>query len=56
MQQLCLLIVQEIKHLHQSNPRHEEEQREPLVKTQPFPQHGDRKQCCGEDLQLISDL
>lgn len=44
------------RHLHQRDSSHEDEQREPLVDPQLCPQHGDRKQGCGEDLQLVCDL
>lgn len=44
------------RYLHQSDSSHEEDQREPLVETQPFPQHRNRKQRCGENLQLVCDL
>lgn len=44
------------QHLHQRDSSHEDEQREPLMDPQLCPQHGDRKQGCGEDLQLVCDL
>lgn len=43
-------------HLHKSHSGHQDEQREPLVETQLFPQHGDRKQSRGEYFQLVCDL
>lgn len=43
-------------YLHQSDSSHEEDQRDPLVEAQPFPQHGDGEQRRGENLQLVRDL
>lgn len=45
-----------VLYLHKSDSGHQHEQREPLVGTQLFPQHGDRKQSRGENFQLVRDL